>query len=80
MRPFAVRSPDKRRFLAALHLQPRSEVPYFDPEFAPELAGAILEKPVHVRSYQLPLEPCPGFDIYEAKARWGDRVCLLGGT
>lgn len=25
-----------------------------------------------------PLEPCPGFDIYKVKARWGDRICLFG--
>ena len=24
------------------------------------------------------MEPCPGFDIYDAKARWGDRICLFG--
>jgi uroporphyrinogen decarboxylase len=25
-----------------------------------------------------PMEPCPGFDIYEAKRRWGDRIALFG--
>ena len=25
-----------------------------------------------------PVEPCPGFDIYELKSQYGNRICLLG--
>ena len=26
-----------------------------------------------------PIEPCPNFDIYSVKKRWGDKIALIGG-
>lgn len=50
----APRAPDRRRFVAALTRQPCAEVPYYESEFAPQIASAILGQPVRTRSYHLP--------------------------
>ena len=54
MFPITVRAPDNRRFLDALLREPGREVPWFEAEFSPGMAGHILGRRVEVRSYELP--------------------------
>jgi uroporphyrinogen-III decarboxylase len=51
--PRVERAPDRRRFVEALLRRPAAEVPFFETEFSPAVAGAILGRPVNVRSYEL---------------------------
>lgn len=69
---FAVRPPDKHRFLDALRRRARADIPYFELEFSPGIVSAFLGKRVTERSYLLPFE-----DYLEFIQRVGLDVCHL---
>ena len=69
---FAVRPPNKRRFLNALHRRESEEIPYYDAEFHPSLVSTILGKKITGRSYTMSIE-----DYLEFLPRVGIDMCRL---
>lgn len=73
---FAVRKPDKKRFLDAIRLRESEQVCFNELEFAPNIVEAILGKPVRCRSYDIPpadhvrFVRCVGMDMCNMVAHW----------
>ncbi len=69
---FAVRLPNKQRFLDALQGRESAEIPYYDGEFHPSIVSTILGKRMTGRSYMMPID-----DYIEFLHRVGIDMCRL---